>query len=198
MLRQFGNVAPPFAQRRNLDLERDQPEEQILAEFALHHALVQVPMRRRDHAKIAPHRAVRPDRQNLAVFQHPQQLHLDRQRDVGHLVKKQRAAVGLLQQSLASLLGPGERSPGMAEQLAFGQRRAQRRHVDRHERPVAAVAVLVDRAGDKLLARAALAANMHARLGGRDDRDSLEHLLNRRRRADHSRRLLGRDRFSRR
>ena len=100
--------------------------------------------------------------------------------------------------SLARLLRAGERAASVPEQLALGQRRAERRHVDRHERPVGPMAVLVDRPGDQLLARAAFAADMDARLGRRDDRDPLENLLNRRRRADHPRRLLGRNGLGRR
>ena len=187
MLRQFGDVAGPLAERRNLDLEGDQPEVQVLAELPLHHPLVQVLVRRRDHAEVAPHGPAGADGQNLAVFQHPQQFDLQRGRDVGHLVEEERAAVGLFQQALAGLLGPGERPADVAEQLALGQRRAERGDVDRHERPAAPPAVLMDRPGHQFLAGAALAADVDAGLGRGDDRNPLEDLLDGRRRADNRR-----------
>ena len=96
----------PLAQRRQLDLERDQAEIQIVAERAVGHALGQILMGGRNDAEIALHRPLRPDRQHLAVFQGPQQFHLHRPGDVGHFVEKNRAAVGLFQQSLARPSAP--------------------------------------------------------------------------------------------
>ena len=98
--------------------------------------------------------------------------------------KKDRAAVGLLQQPFPRLLGPGEGPADVAEKLALGQRRAERGHVHRHERPVRAAAVAMDRPGDELLARAALAADVDAGVRRRDQRDPLENLLHRRTAAD--------------
>ena len=49
----------------------------------------------------------------------------------------------------------------MPEELALEQRLAQGVAVDRHERPVLAQAVVVDGAGDQLLARAAFAGDQH-------------------------------------
>ena len=111
----------------------------------------------------------------------PQQLHLQRQGDVGHLVEEDRAAVGLFQQSLAGLVGAGERAADVAEQLALGQRGAERGDVDGHERPVRAAAVAMDRPGDQFLAGAALAAEVDAGVGGGDQGDALEDLLHGRR-----------------
>ena len=102
----------------------------------LGHALAKLLVGGRDDAEIALHRPVAAHRQHLAVLQGPQQLHLERQGDVGHLVEEDRAAVGLLQQSLPGLVGAGEGPAGVAEQLALGQGRAERGHVHGHERPL--------------------------------------------------------------
>ena len=122
--------------------------------------------------------------QHLAVLQGPQQLHLERQGYIGHLVQEDRAAVGLLQDSPPGLLGAGEGPAGMAEQLAFGQGRAERGHVHGHERSLPAAAVVVDRPGDKFLARAAFAPQVDAGVGRGHQGDPPEDLLHRRRAAD--------------
>ena len=85
---------------------------------------------------------------------------------------------------LRACSAPVKRAAGVAEQLAFGQRRAERGHVDGHERPLGAAAVAVDGPGRQLLAGAALAAQVDAGVGGRDQGDPLEHLLHGRRGAD--------------
>ena len=73
----------------------------------------------------------------------------------------------------------------MAEQLAFQQRLGQGGAVDLHERPVGAQAVVVDRAGDQLLAGAALAADQHGGVAVGDLLDEPVHLLHRVALADH-------------
>ena len=65
-------------------------------------------MGRREETEIAPDRPVSAHRGNLAVLQHTQQLDLKRQGDVGHFVQEKRAAVGLLQEPFAGVLGAGE------------------------------------------------------------------------------------------
>ena len=118
------------------------------------------------------------------MLQSPQQFHLQGQGDVGHLVEKDRAPVGLFQQSLAGLIGAGECAAGMAEQLALGQRGAERGDVDRHKRPVRAAAVAMDGAGHQFLAGAAVAVEVDAGVGGGDQGDAFEDLLHGRRGAD--------------
>ena len=106
------------------------------------------------------------DRAHLALLQRAQQLGLQRERHLADLVEEQRAAVRLLEQALAALLGVGERALRVAEQLALEQRLGHRRAVDRDERAVLARATaLVERARDDLLAGAALAGDQHGRVG---------------------------------
>ncbi len=61
------------------------------------------------------------DRPHLALLQHAQQLHLQRQRHVADLVEEQRAAVGRLEEALVRLHGAGERAARVAEELGLEQ-----------------------------------------------------------------------------
>ena len=60
-----------------------------------------------------------PTRAQLALLQHPQELHLHRQRHVADLVEEERAAVRLLETPQARLLRAGERAALVAEELDF-------------------------------------------------------------------------------
>ena len=79
------------------------------------------------------------------------------------LVEKDRAGVGRFEAAGAVVDRAGERAADVAEQLAFQQALAQRAAVDAHERPVAALAELVDGVGDQLLAGARFAEQQHRR-----------------------------------
>src|SRR5206468_4971965 len=83
-----------------------------------------------------------------------------------------------------ALLGVGEGAALVAEQLGFEQRarNGRRRHGD--ERPPRAAAVVVDRAGDQLLAGARLPAQQDGDVAGRDAPDRLVDLLHARVAAD--------------
>ena len=65
----------------------------------------------------------------------------------------------------AVAVGAGERPLDVAEQLALEQALRQGGAVDLDERPARARAGLVDRRGQELLARAALAPDQHGRVG---------------------------------
>ncbi len=78
----------------------------------------------------------------------------------------------------------------MAEQLALDQLARDRRHVDGDERPVAALAVVVQRAGDQLLAGARLADDHHGEVGAHQPRQHPVDFLHGRRAADEGKLLL--------
>ena len=138
-------------------------------------------MRRRDQAEIAPHGPVAAHGQNLAVLQHPQQLDLQSTSGMSATSSRKSVPPSACSRRPCARVGAGERSRGVAEQLALGQRRAQRGDVDRHERSLAAPAVAMDRPGNEFLAGAAFAAQMDAGVGRGNHRNPLEHLLDRRR-----------------
>ena len=105
------------------------------------------------------------DRPHLAFLQHAQQLDLQRRRHLADLVEKHRAGVRGLKHALRIGDRAGERALDVAEQLGLEQRFGQRAAVDGHERPARAVAVLMNRARDQLLAGAALADDQHRGVG---------------------------------
>ena len=104
------DVLRPLAQRRQVDLEDVEAEEQVVAEAALGDAARQVLVRGRQDADVERLRLVAADRQHLVVLQHAQQLDLHRQRDVGQLVEEDGAAVGQGEQAGPGLGGAGERA----------------------------------------------------------------------------------------
>ncbi len=110
------------------------------------------------HAHVHAHRPRRPHPHHLALLQHAQQLRLHRSRHVADLVQEQGAPGRFLEQALAILHGAREGAAGVPEQLRLQQPLGQRRAVDGHERARAAGALLVQGAGDQLLAGAGRAA----------------------------------------
>ena len=130
MLGQGLNVFAPLAQRRDFDLEGNQAEIKIVAKRAFGHPPAEILMRGRNQAEVAVHGPLAADRQNLAVFQDAKQLCLHGHGYVGDFIEKDRAAVGLFEETFSRLLRAGERPPDVPEQFAFGQGRIQRGDVD--------------------------------------------------------------------
>ena len=149
-------------------------------------------MGRRDDAHVGLDRRAPADRRVLALLQHAQQPRLRLERHVADLVEEQRAALGLLEAALRARLGAGEGALLVAEQLALDQFARDRRHVDRHERALPALAEVVQHARDQLLAGAALAVDHHGQVGLRQAGEDAIDLLHRRRAAD-ERQLLAFD-----
>jgi hypothetical protein len=158
--------------------------EQVLAERAGLDPLLEILVRRGDHAHVAAHRVVAADAIELAVGEDAQQARLQVERHVADLVEEERAAVGLLEAAAPRRLRAGERAALVAEQLGFEQVLRDRRGVDRDERPRGARAVLVQRVGDELLARARLAGDEHGDDALAEAADGAEHVLHGRRLAE--------------
>jgi hypothetical protein len=111
------------------------------------------------------------------------------ERHVADLVEEERAAVGLLEAAAPRRLRAGECAALVAEQLALEQVLGYRRGVDRDERTRGARAVLVQRIGDQLLARARFAGDQHGDDALAEAADGAEHVLHRRRLAENLRHL---------
>src|SRR6185369_16500066 len=123
----------------------------------------QDPVRRRDYADVDAERLGRADALDLAILEHAEQLHLDAERQLADLVQEDRAAVRRLEEPLAITVGARERAANVAEELALEERRRERRTVADDERPVVERREVVNRAGDQLLAGAALARDERRR-----------------------------------
>jgi hypothetical protein len=156
------DVLEAVAQRRDADRDDVDAIEQILAEAAGLDLVAEVAVGRADEAKVDLGHAP-ADRLDLPLLQRAQQLDLDVQRDLADLVEEQGAGVGLDEATLARARGAGEGALLVAEQLALEDRLRQRGAVGRDQLARGAGAVLVDVAGEQLLAGAALAEQQHGR-----------------------------------
>jgi len=103
---------------------------------------------------------------------------------LANLVQKNGAAPGRGEQPVLGPAGPGESPFDVAEELAFDQRRHQRAAVDGDEWLGGIRTVGVDRAGDQLLARPALAQDQGGVVALRDFGEDAVELLHFRRAAD--------------
>ena len=100
--------------------------------------------------------------------------------------------MGLREPSAESLRGAGERPFFVAEQFAFDEFARDRRHVQRNERTVAALAEIVQCARHQFLAGAGFSGNHYGQVGGHDARDHPINVLHRRRSTDQGQLLLDR------
>ena len=184
MLGEHGDVLGTLAQRRDLDRHHAQPVEQVLAEAAVAHVLVEVAVRRRDDAHVDLLGALAADRRDLVALQHAQQLGLQVERHVADLVEEERAARRLAEASRARIDGAGEGALLVAEEFALEQLARDRRRVHRDEGARRARRRLVDRARHQFLAGAALAGDQHRDVARGHASDRLEDLEDRAAAAD--------------
>ena len=124
-------------------------------------------MRGGDDAHVDVDRPLAADADDFAVLHDAQQPNLRGQRELADFVEEQRAAVGLLEPALAPRRRAGEGARLVAEQLRVDQLGGNRAAVDAAERAAAKRRVLVDRAGDDLLAGAGFAEQQHRRAAPR-------------------------------
>ena len=136
-----------------------QPVEQIFAERALGHHLLQIAVGGGNDAHVDLGRVRVADALELALLQHAQQLHLHARAHRPDFVEEQRALVRLLEPSLPRADGAGKRAAHVAEQLGLEQRLGNRAAVERDEPLRAPRAVVMNRARDDFLAGAGFAGD---------------------------------------
>ncbi len=162
---QDGYVLAALPQRRQVDTDDVEAVEQVLAEAPLADQFLQVLVGGGDDAHIDLGGGDPADPVEGPVGQDPQQPGLKLGGHVADLVEEQGAAVGLLEASLASRLGPGEGPALVAEQLGLQQVAGDGGHIQRNEGLVRPRAVSVQGAGDQFLAGAGLAVDQHRDVG---------------------------------
>src|SRR5262245_15556713 len=96
------------------------------------------------------------------AFQNAQELGLPFQRHFADFVEKQRAAVGLLEETEMIAVSASKCSSLVTEQLTFHQLVRNRGAVDAQHWPIGPETGLMNGAGDELLARSTFATQQHA------------------------------------
>src|SRR5262245_26125409 len=130
--------------------------------------------------------AVAADAFDGEVLDRAQQLGLGRQREVGDLVEKQGAAVGMLE--LAAAAADAGRGPFLdAEQFGFEEGFNQGGAIDRDERPLPPATEVVDLPSDQLFADPAFPFQEYGEVGSRYTFNLRTQHLNGRSRADQRR-----------
>ena len=169
------DVLAPRPERRELDGKDAQPVVEVLAERSLRNGLAQVAVGGRDDPGASPAWLVVPDALVGVLLQDAQQLHLEVEREVAHLVQEQGAARGGLEPPRPVAGRAGERAAHVAEQLALQELAGEGGGVHRHERSAPARRLRVDDPGGHLLAGPALAGDEHGRLAVLEHLEEPEH-----------------------
>ena len=121
MLRQFEDIGRAIAQRRDLQVDDVEPEQQILAESAFAHRIGEVAVRGCDDADVDRHRPGAADPVDHALLDGAQQFRLQPHVHFGDFVEQQRAAGGFLEFADAPRDRAGEGALLVAEQFGFQQ-----------------------------------------------------------------------------
>ena len=137
VLREQRNVIGALAQRRQPQLEHVEAIEQIFAQHAVANRLRGRAVRRGKHAHVEAELLASAEPARASILENAQELGLQRDRHLGDLVEKQRAAVRELEHAGPRARGAGERALLVAEHFALDQPFGNRRRVDRDERLVA-------------------------------------------------------------
>jgi len=127
------DVVAAIAQRRQMDLDRIQPKQQILPESTAADFVDEVRVARGQDAHVHVTRARRSDALEISGLEHAQELRLKIERHVRDLVEEQCPTVGELEPSDAVALRVGERPLDVAEELALEDAIRQPTGVDGHQ-----------------------------------------------------------------
>ena len=111
-----------------------------------------------------------------ALLQKPQELDLQRKRNIAHFIEKQRTAISQFDLAFGCLDGTGESTLLMTEQLALEQIFGNSRAVDGNERALSAAAAIVDAPRQQFLAGTAGPQKHHRNIGRRHALDGARNL----------------------
>ena len=127
--------------------------EEVSAKVALLHHRTEVSIRRGDDSYADRDFSVLPNAKHAVLLQHTQQLGLQCVIELADLIEQENPAFGGPEQSLAIVIRTGEGTTPMTEQFTLRQAGADRRTVERYERPCAPLGIkLVDGMGEEFLA----------------------------------------------
>ena len=173
------NVFDTLAQRGHLDREYIQTVIQVFTERTDLDHVLEILVRRCNDSHIDALGFVAADPLEGALLQHTQQLNLHRQRHVADFVEEQGAAIGQLKAPGTTGDRPGKRALLMTEQFAFQQLGRYGSTVDRYERRITTLGVIVQIARNHFLASTGLTEDQHTGIGVGNLLHHLPNMLNR-------------------
>ena len=170
---ELGQVFAHFAQGRHGEGDDVEAVEQVLPECAFGHEAGEVFMRGGDDAHVYFHFLRVADAAHGFFLNGAQEFHLHVQGQVGHFVEEEGAAVGVLEEAEAVLVGAGEAAFFVAEEFAFHQVFGDGAAVYGHKGAVAPLGELVDTARGLFLTGTGFAGDIHGHGGAGEFADHL-------------------------
>ena len=161
MIEQQMDVFLALAKRGKRNRDHVQAVIQVLAEAPLTHQLKQLHVARGDDAHVHFDDLIAAKAHEFAFLNHAQELGLRFRPDRGNFIEKNRALIGDFKEALLRSHGARERAFHVAEELRLEQVHGNRASIDRHERLVRARRRGMNRLGNQLFARTALAMDEH-------------------------------------
>ena len=152
VLGQRQNVLTPLAQRREIELDRVEPEERSSRKRPASHLGPRSTLVAAMNRTLTRRVRDEPTRSSSPVCSTRSNRACWASGDVGHLVEEQRASVGQLEASGAIGLGVGERPPHVAEELALEHSLGEPAHVH-DDRTVPGACSRHGSSGPRLLSR---------------------------------------------
>jgi hypothetical protein len=131
MIDEGGNLVAAFAQRPEREADDVDAVEKVFAESAAADGVFEVRIRGGDDADVDGERPRLAERRDLARLEEAQQLRLHVEAQLADLVEKERALARGSNETDMVAIGAGERSPTVAEELAFEQVARDRGAVER-------------------------------------------------------------------
>src|SRR5690606_7464329 len=174
------DVAGPIAERRERHRDDGEAVVHVLAQLARLERILDILVGGGDDTDVHPDLLLAAEAAEGTLLEGAQQLDLDVRLHLRDLVEEERAAVGELEAAGLLVNGASEGALLVTEELVLEDLAGEGAAVDRDEGALLAGRLLVDRAGDELLAGPALPHDQHAGTGGGDGLDDgvdLPHLL---------------------
>src|SRR5262249_47052870 len=130
---QQGKVFHALRERRHVDLNHGEPVKQVFAELPRRDRLAEILVGGGHDSYFDVLRRERTDALDLLVLQYAQQFGLGIERHVADFVQKQRASVGMLEQTGLVTIRAGKGATNVAEQFALKKRLYHGRAIQHHE-----------------------------------------------------------------
>ena len=171
------NIVPARTQGRQLQGKHVQPVKQVLAKAPRRHLVGELTVGGGNNADIQVDQFGTAQALNFPLLQHPQQFRLQLDGHLGDLVEQQRAAVGLFELAGTGLVGAGEGTLFVTKENRLQHVLGNRRTVQCHKGPIAAVGTFVHGPGQDFLASTRFTADQHRGVGQGDPLGEVQHVL---------------------